>query len=162
MIARGEPTPDRLRVPGIVLGMGLGGFVDGIVIHQLLGWHHMLSSWYPLTSRHNEHINMIGDGLFHLACWSLVVAGIALLVRATRQSAPDAGRRLTGWVISGWGVFNIVEGIVDHLVLGVHHVRPGPHQLAYDLGFLVFGAVLIVAGTRLARGKVTRAASPLR
>jgi uncharacterized membrane protein len=162
MSAPGEPSADRLRVPGVVLGMGLGGFVDGIVIHQLLGWHHMLSSWYPLTSRHNEHINMIGDGLFHLACWSLVVAGIALLVRAARQSTPGAGRRLTGWMVSGWGVFNIIEGTVDHLVLGVHHVRPGPHQLAYDLGFVVFGAVLTVAGWRFARGPVIRAASPVR
>jgi uncharacterized membrane protein len=34
---------------GIFFGLGLGGFFDGIVLHQLLQWHHMLSSWYPVT-----------------------------------------------------------------------------------------------------------------
>ncbi|MCK1539441.1 DUF2243 domain-containing protein, partial [Bradyrhizobium sp. 176] len=28
---------------GVLLGLGLGGFFDGIVFHQLLQWHHMLS-----------------------------------------------------------------------------------------------------------------------
>jgi uncharacterized membrane protein len=32
------------RAPGIVLRIGLGGFVDGIVLHQILQSHHMLTS----------------------------------------------------------------------------------------------------------------------
>jgi uncharacterized membrane protein len=28
---------------GILFGLGLGGFFDGIVLHQVLQWHHMLS-----------------------------------------------------------------------------------------------------------------------
>jgi len=31
------------RSAGILLGIGLGGFVDGIVLHQILQWHHMLT-----------------------------------------------------------------------------------------------------------------------
>jgi uncharacterized membrane protein len=27
---------------GIVLGMGFGGFADGIILHQILGWHHLI------------------------------------------------------------------------------------------------------------------------
>jgi len=34
----------RLVASGIYLGAGLGGFVDGIVLHQILQWHHMLTS----------------------------------------------------------------------------------------------------------------------
>ncbi|PSL56210.1 putative membrane protein [Saccharothrix carnea] len=132
----------------LVLGSGIGGFVDGIVIHQLLGWHHMLSGWYP----DDPHRNMVGDGLFHLLCLVLVLTGVALLNRAGEV----AGRTLWGGVLAGWGVFNLVEGVVDHLVLGVHHVRSGPHELAYDLGFLVFGAVLVVAGRLVARERVVR------
>lgn len=135
-----------------MLGLGLGGLLDGIVIHQLLGWHHMLSSWYPLTLPHNEHINMIADALFHLACWLLTVTGIMLLLRAAPHHRPHSARRLTGWMIAGWGTFNLIEGVTDHLILGVHHVRPGPHQLTYDLGFLAFAAVLILTGAALARG----------
>jgi uncharacterized membrane protein len=131
------------RSAGLVLGLGLGGFADGIVLHQLLGWHHMLSGWYP----DDEHLNMLGDGLFHLLCLLLVIAGVALLAR----SRPAPGRVLSGWIVAGWGVFNLVEGVVDHLILGVHHVRQGPQQLGWDLGFLLFGAALLGAGLTLAR-----------
>jgi uncharacterized membrane protein len=37
-----EINPAR-RFPtaaGIFLGLGLGGFFDGIVLHQILQWHH--------------------------------------------------------------------------------------------------------------------------
>ncbi|MDR8415176.1 DUF2243 domain-containing protein [Nonomuraea sp. 3-1Str] len=131
------------RSAGLVLGLGIGGFIDGIVLHQLLQWHHMLSGWYPADA----HVNMLADGLFHLLCLVLVVAGVALLARA----APVGGRELTGWVVAGWGAFNLVEGVVDHLVLGVHHVRHGPYQLAWDLAFLALGALLVVAGVLVAR-----------
>lgn len=127
----------------LVLGLGVGGFVDGIVAHQLLGWHHMLSGWYP----DDLHLNMRGDGLFHLLCLVLVLAGVAMLNRAAPLPPPV----LWGGVLAGWGVFNLVEGVVDHLVLGVHHVRSGPHELAYDLGFLVLGAVLVAVGVLLSR-----------
>ncbi|WP_084959190.1 DUF2243 domain-containing protein [Thermoactinospora rubra] len=131
------------RVAGLMLGLGIGGFADGIVLHQLLGWHHMLTGWYP----HDDRLNMIGDGLFHLGCLVLVCLGIAALARI----GPVSGRELTGWIITGWGVFNVVEGIIDRQLLGVHHVRHGPDQLLWDLGFLGFGAALIVAGLVLAR-----------
>ena len=34
----------RLESAGVALGMGLGGFIDGIVLHQLLQWHNLFSS----------------------------------------------------------------------------------------------------------------------
>ncbi|WP_433259573.1 DUF2243 domain-containing protein (plasmid) [Streptosporangium sp. CA-135522] len=131
------------RLAGLVLGLGLGGFVDGIVLHQLLGWHHMLSGWYP----DDEHVNMIGDGLFHLLCLALVVTGVVLLARA----APVPGRALAGWTVAGWGAFNFVEGLLDHQILGVHHVKHGSGQLAYDLAFLASGLLLMAVGYTLAR-----------
>ncbi|MFD1148820.1 DUF2243 domain-containing protein [Saccharothrix hoggarensis] len=129
--------------PALVLGLGIGGFVDGIVAHQLLGWHHMLSGWYP----DDMALNMRGDGLFHLLCLVLVLVGVGLLNRA----APLPSRVLWGGVLAGWGVFNLVEGLIDHQLLGVHHVRSGPDQLAYDLGFLALGLLLVVVGGLLAK-----------
>jgi hypothetical protein len=45
---------------GILLDLGLGGFFDGIVLHQILQWHHMASavtdtttvSGLPIPSHH--------------------------------------------------------------------------------------------------------------
>jgi uncharacterized membrane protein len=54
-------------------------------------------------------------------------------------------------LLIGWGLFNLVEGVVDHHLLGVHHVRPGPNQLAYDLSFLAWGAIMLIVGRLLVR-----------
>ncbi len=37
--------PRQGLLPGLLVGLGLGGFFDGIVLHQLLQWHHMLGGW---------------------------------------------------------------------------------------------------------------------
>jgi uncharacterized membrane protein len=142
-----------LRLPGIVLGAGLGGFVDGIVLHQILQWHHLLTGTeqYPATTLEDLEVNTLWDGLFHLATLLLVGAGVALLWKARGDGrSVGPGRVLIGWALVGWGLFNLIEGIVDHHILGIHHVRSGPNELLYDLGFLAFGAVLVVAGYRLA------------
>ena len=55
-------------------------------------------------------------------------------------------------MLVGWGLFNLVEGIVDHHILTIHHVREGAgHQTAWDLAFLAFGALLVIGGCALAR-----------
>jgi uncharacterized membrane protein len=141
-----------LLVAGIVLGVGLGGFVDGIVLHQILQWHHMVTEPYPPDTVRNLELNTLGDGLFHAFAWLMTAVGLGLLWRASRR--PDAawsGRVLVGALAIGWGLFNLVEGIVDHHLLGLHHVRSGPDQLAWDLAFLAFGAVLVGGGWALAR-----------
>jgi uncharacterized membrane protein len=61
-------------------------------------------------------------------------------------------RVLWGWILVGWGLFNLVEGLIDHQILGIHHVRSGPHQLWWDMGFLALGALLVLAGWLLQRG----------
>jgi uncharacterized membrane protein len=61
-------------------------------------------------------------------------------------------RIFVGSIAIGWGLFNLVEGIIDHHILGIHHVRSGPHQLVWDLAFLAFGAVLVIMGWILVRG----------
>jgi len=134
--------------PGLLIGVGLGGFVDGIVLHQLLRWHHMLSArpGADLTA------NLVADGLFHVAAWLAVVVGVLWLWRRSRLAdRPWSWRSLIGPVVAGWGAFNLVEGVIDHHVLRLHHVRPGPDQAAYDIGFLIFGALLVAVGWALTR-----------
>jgi uncharacterized membrane protein len=153
--------------PGVVLGIGLGGFVDGIVLHQILQWHHMLTSaGYPPDSVGNLTINVLFDGLFHAVTWIATAVGLFLLHRAVRDGRGWSGRRLLGGLLIGWGGFNLVEGVVDHHVLGLHHVREGAaNPLVWDVAFLVFGALLVLGGSALARraapaepGRIRRAA----
>ena len=54
-------------------------------------------------------------------------------------------------MILGWGLFNFIEGLIDHQLLGIHHVHPGAGQLAWDLGFLAFGLGQIGIGYALIR-----------
>jgi uncharacterized membrane protein len=141
-----------LLVAGLLLGIGMGGFVDGIVLHQLLQWHNMLASQVPVTDLVSAKVNMFWDGLFHAFTWLTTFAGLVLLWRAGgRPDVPWSARTFAGSLLGGWGLFNLVEGVVDHLVLGLHHVKPGPAQVAWDYGFLAFALGLLLAGWALAR-----------
>jgi uncharacterized membrane protein len=144
----------RVRNAGILLGLGLGGFLDGIVLHQIAGWHHMLSAKVPPNDMASMHVNMRADGWFHAGVWVLTLAGVLLLWSAARSAVPlPPVRYLVGLLIGGWGAFNLVEGTVDHLILQVHHVRDLPsHVPIYDYLFLAIGGVgFIVLGWLLAR-----------
>jgi len=147
MQTKGESVRSPLIIAGIVLGVGLSGFFDGILLHQILQWHHMFSSIRPPTTVSNLDWNTVGDGLFHAADWLLTVLGIALLWRAGgRLDVPWSSTTFVGSLLIGAGSFNVVEGLIDHQILGIHHVKPGPNQLAWDLGFLAFGATLAAIG----------------
>src|ERR671917_212828 len=150
----------RLGLPGVMLGVGLGGFIDGILLHQVLQWHHLLTSTgdHPRNTVAGLEANTLADGLFHLATWLAVVAAVALTVNAWQRGrlAPP-WKAHVGLMLAGWGAFNVVEGLIDHQVLGIHHVRDdlgGP--LGWDLGFLAFGAALIAAGAVLSRRPAAR------
>lgn len=137
---------------GTLLGTGMGGFFDGILLHQILQWHNMLSSRLPPTDLVSMKVNMVWDGLFHAFTWLATAVGLGLLWRAGgRPEVPWSTRTFVGSLSLGWGLFNVVEGVIDHQLLGIHHVHPGANQLAWDMGFLLFGALLIVVGLTLVR-----------
>ena len=136
----------------------MGGFVDGIVFHQLLQVHNMLSAKYPTTGVEAERlvvnleINMFWDGLFHAFTWTMTALGLALLWKAVqRRDVPLSTRTFVGSLALGWGLFNLVEGIIDHHLLHIHHVTETPNHLMFDLGFLASGVVLIGVGWAMIR-----------
>ena len=161
--ADGPPaSAPGIALPGILLGVGLGGFVDGIVLHQVLQWHHLLSStdtdniglpYYPTDTVAGLEMNTLWDGLFHVFTWLAVLIGLGILYSrvADARGSVWGSRVLWGWVLFGWGLFNVVEGIVDHHLLGIHHVRAGQFQLWWDVGFLAFGVLLMLVGWLLQR-----------
>lgn len=137
-----------LVAAGILIGAGLlAGFVDGILLHEILQWHHMVTSVRPVTDLSSLEANTLGDGLFHLGTWMLTVIGIVLLWRAGgRSDVPWSPKIFGGSLLLGAGLFDLIEGLIDHQILGIHHVKPGPNQLAWDIGFLALGAVLFLIG----------------
>ena len=84
--------------------------------------------------------------------WLAILVGLGLLYSRVVHARGRlwTSRALWGWILVGWGLFNLVEGVIDHHILGIHHVRSGPNQLWWDLGFLALGAVLVLASAVLA------------
>ena len=151
--AQNRTTP---KAPALTMGLGFGGFIDGILLHQILQWHHMLTSTagHPMTTVAGLEANTLVDGFFHLTTWVLVAVGSCLMLRAWQEERLAPSRRAhLGLLLAGWGIFNVVEGLIDHQILGIHHVRDdlgGP--LGWDLGFLALGVALILVGSAMARG----------
>lgn len=136
---------------GIFLGLGLGGFFDGIILHQVLQWHHMLTSaGYPADTLGNLELNVMWDGFFHISTYIFTAIGMTLLWRkALQPHAPWSGKMLVGAILMGFGIFNLVEGVIDHHLLGIHHVNetvPPDQWIYWDLGFLVSGALMLIGG----------------
>lgn len=135
-----ETDRDFPKSAGILFGLGLGGFFDGIVLHQILQWHHMLTSFgYPPNNVHNLEINTFWDGIFHSSTYVFVLLGLIILWRkAHRTHVRWSGKLLAGTMLIGFGIFNLVEGFVDHHLLGIHHVNetvPQSQWFYWDLAF---------------------------
>lgn len=148
-LGRGFPT-----IAGIFLGLGLGGFFDGIVFHQVLQWHHMFTSaGYPATNLGNLEFNVTWDGLFHISTYVFTLIGMTIhWRRASQPHDPWSWKMLVGAMLMGFGIFNLVEGIIDHQVLGIHHVNemvPPDQWIYWDIGFLVWGALMLAGGRLL-------------
>jgi uncharacterized membrane protein len=155
----GRMQRDFPTAAGILLGLGIGGFFDGIMLHQVLQWHHMLTNaGYPPDSVRNLQINTLWDGLFHSVTYVFVVAGLGLLWRSARQPhRPWSGKLLAATLLIGFGFFNVVEGMINHQLLELHHVNetvPVEQWIFWDVGFLLWGAAMVIGGwLLLKRGK---------
>ncbi len=142
----------RLEWAGYALGFGLGGFFDGILLHQVLQWHHLLSG--VEQARQDIRVLILADGLFHVLMYVVAGMGLWLLWRARREfSEGEADRRLFANALVGFGLWHIVDGILSHWVLGIHRIRMDvDNPLFWDLLWLaVFGVVPLVIGWLLRR-----------
>jgi uncharacterized membrane protein len=147
-------TETAAMTGGVFLGLGVGGFIDGIVLHQIAQWHSMGSAILPPTTMEAMAQNMRWDGYFHVVTLILTLIGAVSLWREGLSGvAPPSFRILTGQMLLGWGVFNLVEGLVAHVLLELHHVRDLPmHMPLYDWVLLgVGGFFFILFGWLLSR-----------
>jgi uncharacterized membrane protein len=147
----GYPSPVPLTSAGIILGMGVGGLIDGILLHQILQWHGMLTRKIPPHNLTDKSINMFWDGIFHCFTLATAVIGIYLLWRLSRRTNyNNSGYLLMGGMLSGWGLFNCIEGIINHHLLKLHNVRElSPYMDSWNYGFLLLGGIFLISGRLL-------------
>lgn len=151
-----------LRAPLVVCGVGFGGFFDGIVFHQVLQTHHMLSNSgddrlgldpRPVDTVAGLEVNTLWDGLFHACTYVALLIGVIWLGRRWHAvpAVRPPWRLLIGGLLVGWGLFNVVEGVVNHHVLAIHHVVETGPVLVMDVLFLAAGAVMLGVGSVMIR-----------
>src|SRR5215217_160213 len=145
--------PLPLLSAALILGIGIGGFIDGIVFHQILQWHEMISAKLPPTTYVAKSVNMFWDGIFHVVTLVVTITGIVMLWKLLHRGDIDrSGNLLAGGLVGGWGLFNIVEGLFDHHLLKLHNVREvTPDKAMWNYGFLLFSIPLLVFGFVLVR-----------
>jgi uncharacterized membrane protein len=134
-------------LPGALVGLGAGGILDGVVLFQLLHWHHVYD-------RSTLDAGLVADGLFYLGAAAALAAGLVLL---WRRRVPALDRRFAGAALAAAGALNLVDGTVVHKLLRWHQVREHVHETPYDVGYVVLAVALLTAGLALLRSERTRA-----
>jgi uncharacterized membrane protein len=92
--------PRRRPWAGFLLGVGMGGFFDGLLLHQIFQWHHLLSGLggsAGAAALSDLRVQVVADGVFHalmyavadrvadrVAAWRVVRVTASASVRASR------------------------------------------------------------------------------
>lgn len=139
---------------GFVLGFALGGFFDGILLHQVLQWHHFLSL---VPGMDDLRLQVLWDGYFHLLMYAIAVVGLWGLWRSRRRTEGEWGSALIGSVLLGFGIWNWVDVGVAHWIIGIHRVRLDRDPLMWDLIWLAaFGIVPLIGAAWVIRANAAR------
>lgn len=144
---------------GIVLGFALGGFFDGILLHQILQWHHPLSLVPGVDTIRGQ---VLWDGYFHALMYLIAAVGLSGLWRSRAQFEQGWGRRLLGSLLVGFGVWHVVDSVLSHWILGIHTIKlDSPNPLVRDLiWFFAFGLLPLFLGWVIGRRDTTAPGPP--
>ena len=143
---RQSPAAQRQTLrSGLLIGVGLAGTLDEVLLHQLLHWHHFYDRATPAAG-------LVSDGLFHLVSTLLLGVGLYQLWHERVQPYPGWVRRLWAGICSGAGGFNLYDATIQHKLLRLHQVRPdAPNWLPYDLAFGGVAVALLIVGLIMLR-----------
>jgi uncharacterized membrane protein len=144
-------TGERLPLTGaFILGFSFSAFFDGILLHQVLQWHHLFSLVQRELFR-DMRVQILADGLFHVASYLLAVVGLLLLWRGRRAGPAD--RMILAWAVLGFAGWQFADIILVHWAIGLHRTRIDvPVPLLWDIGWLVaFGFFPLIVALWLLR-----------
>jgi uncharacterized membrane protein len=134
----------RSITAGVLMGIGVAGFIDETVFHQLLHWHHFYD-------KSTSDVGLVSDGFFHAGSWLCTVVGLFLFADLERRRATVPKRVWAGGLI-GWGGFQVYDGLIQHKVLGLHQIRYDVDILVYDVVWNVAGGIGLAVGIALLFG----------
>ena len=140
----------RNVLSGVLVGIGIAAFVDEVVFHQLLQWHHFYD-------KSTASVGLFSDGLFHAFGWFAIVAGLFLFadLRRHRLLIP---MRWAGAVLVGAGAFQLYDGTIQHKLLTLHQIRYNVELLPYDIAWNTVAVLMLGTGVFLLVR--TRSAAP--
>jgi len=139
-----------VRGSSFLLGFSLGGFIDGILLHQVLQWHHLLSNVDRVRDLRTQ---ILADGLFHVLMYVLAVLALVRLGRAWERGSVPAPGALLVRMLYGFAAWQAVDVVGFHWLVGIHRVRVDvPNPLFWDVAWLVaFGVPPLLAAWSLRR-----------
>jgi uncharacterized membrane protein len=152
-----DRSPTQAGSPNIaagVLGFALGGFIDGILLHQVLQWHHLLSLVEGESLR-DLRTQILADGLFHVLMYVITLVGLWLLWRSRGAVTGRRGDlRIVASALLGFGIWQLVDVVGFHWVMGIHRIRVDvPNPLVWDIGWLIVFALPSLAAAWWLRGR---------
>lgn len=144
-----DSSDRRMRRAGSLLGFAMGGFFDGILLHQILQWHHLLSA-IQTGVLGDLRVQVAVDGLFHALMYVLAAAGLWVLYRARANGPTKSMRPLWPAFWMGFGAWHIVDAVFSHWITGIHRIKmDSDTPLFWDLAWLVvFGLMPFILGWR--------------
>jgi uncharacterized membrane protein len=142
---------NRRETGALALGFSLGGFFDGILLHQILQWHHLLSGLEQ--ARLNIRFLILTDGLFHGLMYMVAIIGLYLLWTSRAPTTQSENEPLLLLAMIGFGIWHLVDAVLSHWILGIHRVRMDVEQpFLWDVSWLaVFGLLPLATGYYLMR-----------
>ncbi|WP_281417917.1 DUF2243 domain-containing protein [Kineosporia corallincola] len=123
----------------MLFGCGVAAcMIDLFVFHLGLHWHHFYD-------RSTPGVALTADGFFHAFGWFITVWALFLLADL-RRWATVRWPRWCAAVITGTGLFQLFDGVVDHKLLRIHQIRYGVDLLPYDVTWITASLVLLGLG----------------
>ncbi len=145
---------------GILIGIGIAGFLDETIFHQLLQWH----AFYWATDQHGR---ILSDGLFHLFSTLLLLWGLLRVWRGRAHWTEASGPLMIAGILMGAGGFNLYDGLIQHAILHFHLVNEYvcngavtqgnnmlancPQDIPYEIVWDSLGLIILVIGIILWR-----------
>ncbi|OAS14870.1 DUF2243 domain-containing protein [Paenibacillus oryzisoli] len=123
---------------GLLFGLGLVGFIDETVFHQLLHWHHFYD-------KSTTQIGLVSDGFFHAFSWFATIGSLFMFADLRRQKSLHLTRWIGG-VFLGSGSFQLYDGTIQHKIMRLHQIRYTNNVIFYDMIWNIGACILLLIG----------------